>query len=160
MLYWRIRECREYQARSRYTSSEESLDRPNRRNNAHSRNLDYLFCRHPSLDSMGNECENHSQSRMQYTRYTPSPTPSTSLEDIRVGPAQNRFSVTPPSEYEERLNPDFSINHLETLITPIQNSTMSEITEDMGQLQIRENTPTQKKKKPQKKKKKKKKKKK
>merc|ERR1712115_756906 len=37
MLYWRIRECREYQARSRYTSSEESLDRPNRRNDAHCR---------------------------------------------------------------------------------------------------------------------------
>ena len=147
MLYWRIRECREYQARSRYTSSEESLDRPNRRNDAHCRNLDYLFCRHPSLDSVGHECENHSQSRMQDTRYTPSPTPNTSLEDIRVGPAQNGYSVTPPSEYEERheerLNPDFIINHLETLITPIQNSTMSEITEDMGQLQIRENTHSQ-----------------
>ena len=84
---------------------------------------------------------------MQDTRYTPSPTPNTSLEDIRVGPAQNGYSVTPPSEYEERheerLNPDFIVDHLETLITPIQNSTMSEITEDMGQLQIRENTHSQ-----------------
>merc|ERR1712115_429574 len=107
MLYWRIRECREYQACSRYTSSEESLDRPNRRNDAHCR-----FYRHPSLDSVCHECENHSQSRMQDTRYTPSPTPNTSFEDIRVGPAQNGYSVTPPSGYEERLNPDFIINHL------------------------------------------------
>merc|ERR1711954_223907 len=46
---------------------------------------------------------------MQDTRYTPSPTPNTSFEDIRIGPAQNGYSVTPPSEYEERheerLNP-------------------------------------------------------
>merc|ERR1711954_260184 len=106
MLYWRIRECREYQARSRYTSSEESLDRPNRRNDAHS-----IFYRHPSLDSMGHECENHSRNRMQDTRYTPDPTPNTSFEDIRVGPAQNEYSVTPPNEYEEGheegLNPVF-----------------------------------------------------
>merc|ERR1711954_375098 len=142
MLYWRIRECREYQACSRYTSTEESLDRPNRRNDAHCR-----FYRHPSLDSVGHESENQSQSRMQDTRYTPNPTPNTSFEDIRVESAQNGYSVTPPSEYEEmheeRLNQDFVINHLETLITPIQNSTMSEITEDMGQLQIRENTHSQ-----------------
>merc|ERR1712081_11288 len=142
MLNWRIRECREYQARSIYTSSEESLDRPNRRNDAHGR-----FYRHTSLDIVGHECENHSRNRMQDTRYPPNPTPNTSFEDIRVEPAQNEYSVTPPSEYEEmrgeRLNPDFIINLLETLITPIQNSTMSEITEDMGQLQIRENTHSQ-----------------
>merc|ERR1712082_492233 len=91
MLYWRIRECREYQARSRYTSSEESLDRPNRQYDAHSR-----FYRHPSLDSVDHECENHSRNRMQDTRLTSNPIQGTLFEDIRVVPVKNEYWCTPP----------------------------------------------------------------
>ena len=50
---------------------------------------------------MGHEHENHGQNMMQDTRYTPNPTPDTSFEDIRVGPAQNPYWCTPPSEYEQ-----------------------------------------------------------